>query len=322
MDDCMDGVNGCHLDASDDMLTSCEKQGCFEWIVDWYHLASYLTPSALRLVGSIHALDIGCGTSDLAVHLSHQVGVESVMAVDRDAACIEHMRLRHGGTHAVRWSTYDLFAADAASQIATAFELVIDKGTLDCALVEGRAAQLLCTVHQLLVAGGCYAVVSFRSWELLRRLLSCEAFGWDAIEYHHLPSPVYYQGDPGLLCITHKGFIGPHGLLIDVKEVEQHVSHVMDWWYQQEVPFLTAERERQIRTAWAVRQGAHGVHTSLPLRFAFETLFSPLERTELHYEDFVDDLLGFCSKAGHVAPSIEHTGLTLAMALDFLRATQ
>lgn len=39
---------------------------------------------------------------------------------------------------------------------------MVDKGTLDCALVEGTTAALLCAVDRLLPAGGVYAVLSFR----------------------------------------------------------------------------------------------------------------------------------------------------------------
>lgn len=40
--------------------------------------------------------------------------------------------------------------------------LVMDKGTLDCALVEGTGAALLCAVDRLMPPGGIYAVISFR----------------------------------------------------------------------------------------------------------------------------------------------------------------
>eukprot|EP00967_Tisochrysis_lutea_P102066 scaffold153494_cov40-Tisochrysis_lutea.AAC.2 len=40
--------------------------------------------------------------------------------------------------------------------------IVVDKGTLDCALVEGKCAALLCAVDKLMPPGGVYAVISFR----------------------------------------------------------------------------------------------------------------------------------------------------------------
>jgi len=56
--------------------------------------------------------------------------------------------------------------------------IVVDKGTLDCALVEGKCAALLCAVDKLMPPGGVYAVISFRQAKLLKRIFASPALAW------------------------------------------------------------------------------------------------------------------------------------------------
>ena len=47
-----------------------EKHGTFEWIVGWEELAAHLAPPAvLGLAPGARAVDLGCGTSEVPVHL-------------------------------------------------------------------------------------------------------------------------------------------------------------------------------------------------------------------------------------------------------------
>ena len=115
-----------------------EKSGRFEWIVDWPALSHLLMPEALGLNASARALDIGCGTSSLAVQLADS-GYKVVTAVDRERSCIEHMRAQHG-EHPVHWLVCDITSDESASQLSSSSsDLIVDKGMLDCALV--------CTSH-------------------------------------------------------------------------------------------------------------------------------------------------------------------------------
>ena len=148
-----------------------EKSGTFEWVVSWSDLAPLLSPAALRIAHSApRAIDVGCGTSELPAALL-SAGYARVTAVDRDEDCVSHMRARHPNSGLV-WSACDVCDDGAASSLgAASYNLVFDKGMLDCALVEHTAAALLRTVRRLLAAGGAYAIVSFRAPELLRPLL-------------------------------------------------------------------------------------------------------------------------------------------------------
>ena len=80
------------------------KHGTFEWIVGWDELAAHLAPAALGLPPGARALDVGCGTSELPVHLAREAGYASVTAIDRDTGCIAHMA---GRTDSVSPSTRD-----------------------------------------------------------------------------------------------------------------------------------------------------------------------------------------------------------------------
>ena len=225
------------------------KSGRFEWICSWEQLSPHLAtlPLPTRPHGA-RALDIGCGTSTVALELRQLSGVGCVTAVDRESGCIAHMRATYGEPSGLRWRVHDLIGpgvlaetlsgsgeapqqggeapqqggealqqggealqqggeapqqgGEALQQGGEALEhaeLILDKGTLDCALVEGHGARLLCEVRKLLVVGGVYAVISFREIDQLTRLLECEALGWEVEARHELPAT---RGPPGCLCIV------------------------------------------------------------------------------------------------------------------------
>ena len=65
-----------------------------------------------------------------------RAGYEHVTAVDRDPLCVMHMQKRYAAVDAVRWLTFDLVAATVAQPLDDgSIQLIVDKGTLDCALV-------------------------------------------------------------------------------------------------------------------------------------------------------------------------------------------
>lgn len=88
---------------------------------------------------------------------------------------------------------------------------------------------------------------------------------------------------------------------------------------------LTAEREQQIRDAWAAsvpRSECEEAGTSLgsirlPLHRAFELLFTAEERAELDMDDFFEDI------AAHLAStSTTAAGITLNQALAYIKEQQ
>lgn len=284
------------------------KSGTFEWIVGWEELASHLAPAALGLPASgARAVDLGCGTSELAVHLVG-AGYSSVTAMDRDSGCIEHMRARHGSVPGLSWRQCDLVTGDMAELLPGGLaELVLDKGTLDCAICEDTVAQLLLAVRRVLAAGGVYVAISFRSAELLRPLLTCDELGMEPPELEPI---VALRGEDATLCRLRTRHEGGGA---DAEAVAGHVQRVMDWWYREQQPLLTPERREALETAWQA-QGAGAGGGRLPLRVAFGLVLSADEQEEVGLEGFVEDVRGF----------LEHDAadLSLEQAVAYLEGSQ
>ncbi len=315
------------------------RAGDFEWVSGWADLAPLLTPAALGLDSRgvpPRAVDIGCGTSALAVRLAETGSFSSVTGVDREAACVVHMRSRYGEAAGLRWSECDV-ASDAIDSVlpAGSAELVVDKGTLDCAIVEHDAARLLCNVWQLLAPGGVYVIISFRAPELLLHLLSGPALPWAAAPRHtELTHQLTASGRPASVCVLRKPAAAGLGAL-DVSCVAAHVAEAVDAWYRQAEPLLTAEREAKLRRDWATAlaeraldsltlaagaAGAEAPASSLPLRTVYSVLFTDEERGEMEFDEFAADAAPFLAAAG-AAPE-GATAMSLEQAIGFLEFAQ
>jgi len=285
-----------------------QKSGTFEWIVGWEELASHLTPTTLGLPASgARAIDLGCGTSELAVQLVG-AGYSSVTAIDRDSGCIAHMSARHGSVPGLSWRQCDLVTEDVAELLPGGLaELVFDKGTLDCALAEDTVAQLLLAVRRVLAAGGVYVAISFRSAELLRPLLTCDELGMEPPELEPI---VALQGEDATLCRLRTRHDGGGA---DAEAVAAHVQRVTDWWYREQQPLLTPERREALEAAW-MAQGAGAGGGRLPLRVAFGLVLSADEQEEVGLEAFVEDVRGFLEN--------DADDLTLEQAFAYLETSQ
>ena len=230
------------------------------------------------------------------------------------------------------------------------------RGSRPCAQTEDDvAAPMLCNVWKLLACGGVYVVISFRKQELLLALLSDDELGWTVERHEYLASAV---GDESSICVLRKGGIGFAGggagggegggsgggaggggeVGSDVvaagdrvagdpprrEAVSKHVQRVLDWWYTQEEPLLTAEREERLVESWAQAsislRHAVSARTStspaadlpaadlpasvlpaghLPMPLAFRVLFTEAEQAEIGYEAFVSDLAAFEAEHHH-----------------------
>ena len=134
------------------------------------------------------------------------------------------------------------------------------------------------------------------------------------------------MGRTGTLIIVRKRGQGAAISADQKPSLRQHVQATTDWWYQQEHPFLTQERQEEICAVWAARAAEHAQDVShndcaddavLPLMVAYEVLFTALERTELSFEDFS---LEIRAALRGVAGDCE--AVSLHSALDFLRGAQ
>ena len=326
-----------------------EKHGTFEWIVGWQELANHLAPPAvLGLKPGAQAVDLGCGTSEVPVHLAAS-GYARVVAVDRDAGCIAHMHSRHGAVPGLSWRECDLVDGDLAGLLpGGSADLVLDKGTLDCALAEDTVAALLCTVHGVLAVEGVYVAISFRPAALLLPLLSCAEL---QMEPPDLVTISARQGGEATLCRLRRraaAVEAPH-----LAPVAAATGRVLDWWYREQQPLLTDARRQKLESDWAAaaaaamaaaaaagleveeagapdgpapRRSADATRSPaappdaevggpLPLHAAFGVVLSPEEQGEVGLEAFEEDVRGFLED--DLAAEI-----SLAQALAYLAVSQ
>jgi hypothetical protein len=117
--------------------SSTSKTATFEWILAWSDFGHLVTRTALQLPteSSAPVLEIGGGTSEFAVDLLRHGGYDDVTSVDHDAECVAHMQALHPS---VTWRVADITTpkCESAGVVTGKFALVVDKGTLDCVLVE------------------------------------------------------------------------------------------------------------------------------------------------------------------------------------------
>ena len=103
---------------------------------------------------------------------------------------------------------------------------------------------------------------------------------------------------------------------IDEQALAAHEKEVMDFYYQQEQPFLTSEKLEQVQAAVTVELQRRQVD-ALPLEVMHAALFAdPANGLELGYtlELFLEDCQSFSlNKPGE---------MSLAEAIDFLREMQ
>ena len=188
---------------------------------------------------------------------------------------------------------------------------------------------MLCNVARLLAPCGVYVVISFRRRELLLPLLTSAELPWH-VEHELLPMK---SGSPASICFLHKHAGGE--CLAQPQAVARHMQNVVDWWYKQEDPLLTTERELQVREAWsaamATKNASWTAHSDispmapplaadhLPLPTAFEVLFTAAEREEIGFDGFLSDLE---SLVGRGADGAMPHSLSLEDALTYLRSEQ
>lgn len=99
----------------------------------------------------------GCGNSALS-HDLHELGYTDVTSIDFSPACIAAMRTRYAHCPGLRWAVMDIRALAFPD---AAFDVVLEKGTLDVLMVEETdpwdvSPQAVASMHRVLaeVRGG------------------------------------------------------------------------------------------------------------------------------------------------------------------------
>lgn len=169
------------LQKSDKSSSSPAKESHFEWCLSWDTLHPFLCKSELplpteSLIGDV-VLVPGSGTSTLSIDLCNHGGFPNVLSIDKDDACIEHMK---GLYPELSWLTADLIVENSASDAVAKANfgrcvLVVDKSTLDCILADGPqgtrgAASYLLNLCEVLAPRGLLVFISFKPLIFLKKL--------------------------------------------------------------------------------------------------------------------------------------------------------
>jgi len=162
-----------------------------EWLLPYDGaLARALSMSLAGFARSAPLLELGCGTSDLAMRL-HNDGWNNVTAVDISAHAVETARRQWGSPSGLRFIRADARRLDAFEPHS--FGSVLDKGTLDaicCGEGFDHEAKLVASaVERVLVPGGLWITASLMPPSVVMPLL--DRSNWPYTRYEPLDHRVH-----------------------------------------------------------------------------------------------------------------------------------
>ena len=116
---------------------------------------------------SLNVLVIGCGNSELSIQL-YQLGFRNILSVDFSPPVIDQMKQRYSETIEQSEHKFDFQCMDVRDMKAlktSAYDLIIDKGTLDSILCgtdsNKHSTQMLTECRRLLTASGILLVITY-----------------------------------------------------------------------------------------------------------------------------------------------------------------
>ena len=136
----------------------------FEWYVGWESISS-LVMGALHLSPArARVLEVGCGSSRLALDMALEGGFENITAIDFAEEAISEQRRIAAKEHAKDAVRFQVEDATAMSYKDESFDVVIDKATLDTLMSNGSPFEaprkLVAQVDRVLAPGGFYFLIS------------------------------------------------------------------------------------------------------------------------------------------------------------------
>lgn len=290
-----------------------EVVGSFEWLCDF----AYLKPLFDMLVDekfseqdNVRVLEVGCGTSTLAIELFNAYPSKvSVHSIDNDANCIRYMEEVYKDHTSLTWMVYDMIECpnhpDKAAQLATqSFDIIVDKGSMDAMLVEGCISSMLCEVYRLLKPSGVYFLCSLHSPQLLFPLLSTPPLSFDVefplqstetVATREVSAVTAAGNRQKNIALCSKG-LDCSSSTVDTAAMIITEDEVMQNFFQNENPFLTDEKKEELRRHYDSRgslpftlREAHSIIATGLCGESFDTPDCDLDYTfELFAEDVAD----------------------------------
>jgi SAM-dependent methyltransferase len=124
---------------------------------------------------------MGCGTSFLAPSLLED-GFERVIGLDISEVLIAHLKHLYAKEDKIEWQVGD---CRKMNFISKSFDVVFDKGTLDCLLCQGllheSGRHALTEIARILKVGGFYVLISYGCAKTRSRVIQDGNFGFTLI---------------------------------------------------------------------------------------------------------------------------------------------
>jgi SAM-dependent methyltransferase len=291
--------------------------GEFEWIVDFDYLRPFFHSEEMNInhYEDKDLLVIGCGTSSLSYSLLNELQVKSVVSLDNDQNCIQHMKEKYCEYQKMKWLVYDLVencaqedrnVTDTEHMKTASYDLVIDKGTLDAVLVEGSIATMLCEIFRVLKSGGVYFLCSLHCPELLEPLFTNSP----------LEMSVSFLGDCGTedgrcrtVALCRKGQCNDH--FLDLNQMITTENSIMNTFYQELHPLVTNEEKERIHLLFQSKDSLsfQEIH-----QLVFQGEGALLGFMEYSYDLFIEDVKEF--------PLSGDQQMTFSEFIEFLSSKQ
>eukprot|EP00004_Rigifila_ramosa_P012560 TRINITY_DN2722_c0_g1_i1.p1 TRINITY_DN2722_c0_g1~~TRINITY_DN2722_c0_g1_i1.p1 ORF type:complete len:220 (-),score=42.72 TRINITY_DN2722_c0_g1_i1:155-763(-) len=158
----------------------------FDWFQKFEGLKAALSK---HIKDSDKVLNVGCGNSTLSEEL-YDAGVsKNITNIDVSTTVIKQMSEKHAGKDGL---TFTVMNATSLHFSPATYDVIIDKGTLDCVLCAENSThnsdKMLSELSRVLKAGGRVLYITYASPEIRKPLLDKPKYGW-TIETISLPKP-------------------------------------------------------------------------------------------------------------------------------------
>lgn len=182
----------------------------YEWLAGYSDLAGLLEEALERFGPSARILQLGCGNSDLALHLAAS-GYSDITNIDISAVCVANMREKYPDLTFVEMDMTQLdFPEDS-------FDMVIEKATLDSLLVSAPSpwnlqspghrlvTKALREVKRVLRPSGFLLSITFSQPHHRVPLLAQTGLDWTVQDYSQRSgkySPIHFTVERGCPRLT------------------------------------------------------------------------------------------------------------------------